>query len=349
MNYHEPQELLTQEDMDMHRILQSIIEEIEAVDWYYQRAAATENPLVRKFVLHNAHEEIEHALIGIEYLRRISPVWSDMIDEYLYQDGELMAEYNEDGLKKEAALREKLAHQTHWGETEYLTDVETEEAGLKRELENDYINQGELDKFNKWKNTIKPRWDNFQKEVLSDPKVQKFESLIEQAEGERQRKLQQKLQEYIKENHKNPVRSDGKYQGLKKKLERAKRKEYPNDKWLPEGKSQHSSEYISNTGIGGAGLGTLAGLGIGGYVGSSKGKSTPGKILKGLAGAGTGALYGSVGGLATGVVGGLATSPIARKFVKDKAKYNKKGVVNKRENNLYDRERYLRQGHNLDY
>jgi hypothetical protein len=110
---HEPYELLSQEDLDLHRVLKSIIEEIEAVDWYYQRAAATNNPLVRKLVLHNAHEEIEHALLGIEYLRRTQPVWSDMIDEYLYQEGELMSEYNEDGLEKEAFIQlgmEKLAH-----------------------------------------------------------------------------------------------------------------------------------------------------------------------------------------------------------------------------------------------
>jgi len=357
MNYHEPQELLTQEDMDMHRILQSIIEEIEAVDWYYQRAAATENPLVRKFVLHNAHEEIEHALIGIEYLRRTSPVWSDMIDEYLYQDGELMEEYNEDGLEKEATMikealvemgMEKISHY-NWNKHDYLHVVDDEEEGIKGQVERGLENESVLEGFKKWKNNVKPRWDEFEREYKKDPKVQKFESLIEQAEGKRRFKLQKKLEEYIGNNYNSPIQSDGKMQGLKKKLERAKRKEYPNDRFTKPGKEAHSMNLQDKLIGPGMLAGGLIGAGATGAVMGSSPKTIPGKIAGGATGVVSGGIMGLLGGGAAGAGVGAATSPLLRPFTKNKSKYNKEGEIQKINRKLVDRDTYLRQGHNISY
>lgn len=94
MEYHEPPETLNEAVKDHHRVLRSIIEELEAVDWYIQRADVTSRPLLRRFLLHNAKEEMEHAVMGFEYLRRVFLMWEDMIDEHLYTDGEYLGEYD---------------------------------------------------------------------------------------------------------------------------------------------------------------------------------------------------------------------------------------------------------------
>ena len=75
---------------DYHRVIQSTMEELEAVDWYNQRAAATKDPEVRALMEHNRDEEIEHAVMGIEWLRRNNPVWDEMIREIMFQDGSIV-------------------------------------------------------------------------------------------------------------------------------------------------------------------------------------------------------------------------------------------------------------------
>jgi ferritin-like protein len=86
--FHE--ENLPEEVKDYHRVIQSTMEELEAVDWYNQRAAATKDPEVRALMEHNRDEEIEHAVMGIEWLRRTNPVWDEMIREIMFQDGSIV-------------------------------------------------------------------------------------------------------------------------------------------------------------------------------------------------------------------------------------------------------------------
>ncbi|HMQ27777.1 MAG TPA: ferritin, partial [Acidimicrobiales bacterium] len=59
--YHEPVELLSAEVMDRHRAITSLMEELEAVDWYDQRIAATQDAELRDILAHNRDEEKEHA------------------------------------------------------------------------------------------------------------------------------------------------------------------------------------------------------------------------------------------------------------------------------------------------
>jgi len=59
--YHEPLDKLSPTTQDMHRALVSLQEELEAVDWYQQRADACEEPELKAILLHNMREEIEHA------------------------------------------------------------------------------------------------------------------------------------------------------------------------------------------------------------------------------------------------------------------------------------------------
>lgn len=82
--YHEPYERLTRETQDMHRALRSLQEELEAVDWYRQRADVTEDAGLRDVLIHNMQEEVEHACMVLEWLRRHEPVWDRQMRTYLF-------------------------------------------------------------------------------------------------------------------------------------------------------------------------------------------------------------------------------------------------------------------------
>jgi uncharacterized protein len=85
--YHEPYEELGPETRDAHRALKSLMEELEAVDWYGQRIAVCHDPQLRDVLAHNRDEEIEHACMTLEWLRRRVPSWDDTLREYLFKEG----------------------------------------------------------------------------------------------------------------------------------------------------------------------------------------------------------------------------------------------------------------------
>lgn len=87
--YHEPYEHLPQAVRDMHRALISLIEELEAVDWYYQRAAVTTDDALKSVLLHNAHEEIEHASMVLEWIRRNDPAFDQTLRKFLFREGSI--------------------------------------------------------------------------------------------------------------------------------------------------------------------------------------------------------------------------------------------------------------------
>ena len=68
--YHEPVELLTEETRNLHRAIISLMEELEAVDWYQQRADACTDPALKAVLLHNRNEEVEHGMMMLEWIRR---------------------------------------------------------------------------------------------------------------------------------------------------------------------------------------------------------------------------------------------------------------------------------------
>lgn len=84
---HEPSELLSEKTKNMHRAIVSLIEELEAVDWYQQRAEACSDPALRAVLLHNKNEEIEHAMMTLEWLRRNDPIVEHNARAYLFTDG----------------------------------------------------------------------------------------------------------------------------------------------------------------------------------------------------------------------------------------------------------------------
>lgn len=85
-DYHEPVEELSAEDRDIVRALHSLREEIEAVDWYHQRAAATKDDAIREILIHNRDEEIEHAAMMLEWLRRKISTFDEELRTYLFTE-----------------------------------------------------------------------------------------------------------------------------------------------------------------------------------------------------------------------------------------------------------------------
>lgn len=88
--FHEDPNQLSEFTKDYHRIIQSTMEELEAIDWYNQRAEAASDPSAKAIMEHNRNEEIEHACMGLEWLRRTSPVWDEMMRKFLFTNGDIV-------------------------------------------------------------------------------------------------------------------------------------------------------------------------------------------------------------------------------------------------------------------
>lgn len=86
---HEDPKTLGPEVIDRHRAITSIMEELEAVDWYDQRVAATADDDLRAVLAHNRDEEKEHASMVLEWLRRKDPVLDRNLRKYLFTEAPL--------------------------------------------------------------------------------------------------------------------------------------------------------------------------------------------------------------------------------------------------------------------
>ena len=84
VGYHEPVEELSDETRDMHRAIVSLMEELEAVDWYNQRVEACDDAELEAILVHNRDEEKEHASMLLEWVRRKDPKFSSELKNYLY-------------------------------------------------------------------------------------------------------------------------------------------------------------------------------------------------------------------------------------------------------------------------
>ena len=89
--YHEPTEELSESARDFHRALRSVVEELDAIDWYQQRVDRTPSAELRRVLEHNRDEEIEHACMLIEWLRRNMDGWDDKLKTYLFTEAEITA------------------------------------------------------------------------------------------------------------------------------------------------------------------------------------------------------------------------------------------------------------------
>lgn len=88
--YHEPLEILDEETRDISRAISSLKEELEAINWYNQRVNATKDPELKAVMAHNRDEEIEHACMALEWLRRNMDKWDQELRTYLFGDSSII-------------------------------------------------------------------------------------------------------------------------------------------------------------------------------------------------------------------------------------------------------------------
>ena len=91
--YHEPLEKLTDATMDMHRAIVSLMEELEAVDWYNQRVDACTDPELKTILAHNRDEEKEHAAMVLEWIRRRDPAFDHELKDVLFKEGPIAGQH----------------------------------------------------------------------------------------------------------------------------------------------------------------------------------------------------------------------------------------------------------------
>ena len=111
-DYHEPASEMTKKQREIVRAINSLKEEIEAVDWYYQRVAVTDDKELKEIMWHNAEEEIEHAMMTLEWLRRNQEGWDEQMRTYLFCEGNIMeaeenAKEDDDDEEKESSKSKK--------------------------------------------------------------------------------------------------------------------------------------------------------------------------------------------------------------------------------------------------
>ena len=95
-NYNEPFDKLTKKTLELHRALHSLIEELEAVDWYQQRVDVTEDEELKGILVHNRDEEKEHAAMILEWIRRNDSAMAEELKTYLFTEGKITEIEEED-------------------------------------------------------------------------------------------------------------------------------------------------------------------------------------------------------------------------------------------------------------
>ena len=89
--YTEPYGLLNKKTIDIAQALKSLQEELEAIDYYNQRCNTCTNEDLKRIMAHNRDEEMEHAIMGLEWLRRTMPGWDAVMRTYLFTTGDITA------------------------------------------------------------------------------------------------------------------------------------------------------------------------------------------------------------------------------------------------------------------
>ena len=87
---HAPRERLSPKTLAMHQAIASLMEELEAVDWYRQRADDCDDAALKDILLHNMREEIEHASMALEWLRRNDADFDRQLKTYLFSSGNIL-------------------------------------------------------------------------------------------------------------------------------------------------------------------------------------------------------------------------------------------------------------------
>jgi hypothetical protein len=91
-NLHAPRERLSQETLNLHFAIVSLMEELDAIDWYRQRADDAEDETLKQLLLHNMREEMEHASMLLEWIRRRDGDFERFLKTYLFTEGSILQE-----------------------------------------------------------------------------------------------------------------------------------------------------------------------------------------------------------------------------------------------------------------
>lgn len=91
--YHEPVDRMSAQTLDFHRAVPSLIEELEAVDGYHQRVDACPDPALKAILAHHRDEEIEHASMALEWIRRVNPVFDRELRVARFKDGPITGQH----------------------------------------------------------------------------------------------------------------------------------------------------------------------------------------------------------------------------------------------------------------
>ena len=91
--WHENEQSLSSRTKDLHRAIVSLQEELEAVDWYQQRFDATEDPELKAILAHNRDEEVEHAAMTLEWIRRHNEAFDHELRATLFKDGPITGQH----------------------------------------------------------------------------------------------------------------------------------------------------------------------------------------------------------------------------------------------------------------
>ena len=93
---HAPRERLAKQTISMHQAIVSLMEELEAIDWYQQRADDCDDPALKDILLHNMREEMEHAAMVLEWIRRNNPDFAHELKENLFTEGRIAGQHGPD-------------------------------------------------------------------------------------------------------------------------------------------------------------------------------------------------------------------------------------------------------------
>lgn len=93
--FHEDRSQISLSTQDMKRAIDSFREELEAVDWYNQRAEACTDPELKRILLHNAKEEKEHASMLLEWIRRNDPEMDHELRDNLFREGPIAGDHEQ--------------------------------------------------------------------------------------------------------------------------------------------------------------------------------------------------------------------------------------------------------------
>ncbi len=88
--YHEPPEELSDEARTFARMMVSLIEEAEAIDWYEQRMAVEKDPEAKAIMADAEKEEFKHFSMDLEFLLRRKPQWREIAQGVLFKEGSIV-------------------------------------------------------------------------------------------------------------------------------------------------------------------------------------------------------------------------------------------------------------------